>query len=114
MARAMQNPFEKLITLSAQLDNVIKAIFESAGSPEFLSSLSELKSKLINDNPEEISKDTTEIVKLLQMYEGLSKPTLAYLKSKINEYKDLGVLNNYKSMVEAVDNKAKKTAKNAS
>lgn len=100
MARTIQNPLEKLMTLSSQLDNVIKSIFENAGKPEFQSSLLELKAKLDNSESSEMSKDASEIVKLLQQYDGLSKPTLQFLRSKIAEYKDLGVLENYKTAIQ--------------
>jgi len=97
--RAIKNPFEKLILQYGQIENTIQAIIDSAEKPDFVSSIVSLKQKMEDEasNKSKLNDDAREVLKLLQTYPGLSKSVLAHLRSKISEYKSLGILDKYKS-----------------
>jgi|LFRM01.1.fsa_nt_gb hypothetical protein len=101
--RISKNPVDKLIQNVSQLDNIVKSILENADKPDFVSSLVSLRQQKEEEDSKKsrLSSEGTEIVKILQTYPGLSKVALVFLKSKISEYKSLGVLDQYKSGAES-------------
>lgn len=97
--RQSRNPVEKLQSFAGQLDNIVQAIFESAEKPDFASSIVALKKQNEEEQSQKtnLNKDAREVTKLLQTYPGLSKQVVLSLRSKIAEYKALGVLDKYKA-----------------
>jgi hypothetical protein len=97
--RKTRNPVERLQDLVSQLGNVTEAILEDAQKPEFSSAIALLKAKRKQEESEKVHlcKDAQEVVRYLQTYPGISRQVLASLRMKIAEYKNLGVLDKYKT-----------------
>ncbi|HON12011.1 MAG TPA: hypothetical protein PLE24_14185 [Chitinispirillaceae bacterium] len=96
--RQSRNPVEKLQEHVSQLGNIVEAILESAEKPDFVESVLALKRKKKEGKTgkADVNKEAKEVGKLLQMYPGLSKQVLGMLRSRIGEYKELGVIEKYK------------------
>lgn len=103
--RKLRNPYERLLQSAAQLSNIVDLIFDSAESPDLKEAL--LDARKIRDDRKTKSEeknvivksydgDLGEIIKLLEQYPQLAKQILAHTKSKISEYKNLGVLKDFK------------------
>jgi hypothetical protein len=97
--RQARNPVEKLVAQVSQLNNVVDSILESADKPGFVEAIVALKSKKTETQAKgpNQNKEAKEVNKLLKTYPGLAKSILSTLKSKISEYKALGVIDKYKS-----------------
>lgn len=97
--RQSRNPVEKLFEQAGQIENTLQALLESAGKPDFINSIESLRKKREEDQSKKskLNADSREVLKLLQTYPGLSKTILVSLKSKISEYKNLGILDKYKT-----------------
>jgi len=113
--RNTRNPVEKLLLQVSQLDNTVNAVLESADKPDFAKSISALKLKIEENKSSQskLNKEAREVSKLLQTYPGLSRQVLSSLKSKIAEYKTLGVIDKYKTEPEP-QIRAKRVVKSAS
>jgi len=98
-SRKSRNPVEKLLTQVSQLDNTVHAILDAACNPDFAEAIAALKKKQEEEKSKKykLNKEAREVSKLLQTYPGLSKQILSSLKSKISEYKTLGVIEKYKT-----------------
>jgi hypothetical protein len=100
--RKQRNPIEKLQDQIAQLDNTARAIIEAADKPGFADAVAAFKKNQESEKAQDskTNKEAREVAKLLHTYPGLSKQVLSALKSKIAEYKSLGVIEKYKTETE--------------
>jgi hypothetical protein len=97
--RQSKNPVEKLVLQVSQLNNTVDSILDSAVKPGFADAIIALKTKRDEEHSKgpNQDKEAREVCKLLGTYPGLAKSILSALKSKISEYKALGVIDKYKS-----------------
>ena len=91
------NPGAKLQSLINHFEKTMKLILNEAGKPEFTASIAQLKGKreAAAAKKNKLNKDAQEVSRHLQKYPGLSRQVLTALRSKIAEYKELGVIEKY-------------------
>jgi hypothetical protein len=100
--RKSRNPVERLVAQVSQLNHVVDSILDSADKPGFVEAIVTFKEKKSGGSSrgQNQNKQSREVNKLLKIYPGLAKPILITLKSKISEYKGLGVIDKYKTVAQ--------------
>lgn len=111
--RTPVNPIEKLETIAGQLVNIKDALIEAASKQDFALLIAALKEKQVGEQQSKshLNKETSEIVKHLKAYPGLSKQILTHVRSKIAEYRTLKILETFEKELAPVERK-KRGSKN--
>lgn len=101
------NPVTKLEIIASQLVNLKNSLIEAASKPDFAQKVAALKAKQAGEDQtkSKLNKESSEIVKHLKAYPGLSRQILTHVRSKIAEYKTLNILETFKNELPPVERK---------